>query len=370
MAFAGQAYELGFRCIPLGSVREEKADASCCSDYGVGCINTQMSAHVLNVPWNFGLFDWVASAARIVASKSDTSARPIAITGFVEDPRARTAHAWVTLPKQAEYRLKVDDATVDVWIQGNAENLLSSVLLGTYASSAQEGLYRCSALLFSLMSSWSFQAQRPISLRELTIEDKTHGAKWVVRPQAQIPLRLNDFTVSLGAPNPIGSLLALFREGMASEQPAYRFLCYYKIIEAWNKGSGPFEQVKKLFADRGRVATRKVLTIEAAMFEGKCAPEKYEHFVGKKYGWCFEQMNEARKFLAHPFDLDGVFVSLDDPSTLQAISDFANIAERMVIEILVEEIRMVESLGVSETSRRVIAGYVHESWGRDLLEST
>jgi hypothetical protein len=42
----------------------------------------------------------------------------------------------------------------------------------------------------------------------------------------------------------------------------------------------------------------------------------------------------------------------------------------MVIEILVEEIRIVESLGISETSRRVIAGYVHESWGRDLLERT
>lgn len=159
-----------------------------------------MSKHVLNLPWNFGLFDWVASseADRIVASKADTSARPIAVIGFVEDPRARTAHAWVTLPKQAEYRLKVDDATVDIWIQGNAENLLSSVLLGTHASSAQEGLYRCSTLLFSLMSSWSFQTQRPISLRELAIEDRAHRAKWVVRPQAQTPLRLNDFTVSLG----------------------------------------------------------------------------------------------------------------------------------------------------------------------------
>lgn len=157
---------------------------------------------------------------------------------------------------------------------------------------------------------------------------------------------------------------------MASEQPAYRFLCYYKIIEAWNKGAGPFEQVKKLLADRGKVATRNILKIETAMFQGKWEPAKYEHLVGKKFGWCFEQMNEARKFLAHPFDSDGVFVSLDDPSTLQAISDLANIAERMVIEILVEEIRMVESLGISEFSRRVIAGYVHESWGHDLLEGT
>ena len=279
-------------------------------------------------------------------------------------------HAWIYLPSKAEYHVGAEGEAVDVWIHGNADNQLNSVLLGTFAFSAQEGCQRSLALLFSLLSSWSFQTQRPVSVRELLIEDKTHGARWVVRPQAQTPLKLNDITVSLGAPNPIGSLLALFREGMASEQPAYRFLCYYKIIEAWNKSSGPFEQVRRLCADTGKIATRKVLKIEAAMFEGKWEREKYERLVGKRFGWCFEQMNEARKFLAHPFDSDGVFVSLDDPGTLQAISDLANIAERMVIEILVDEIRMVESLGVSETSRRVIAGYVHESWGRDLLERT
>ena len=81
-------------------------------------------------------------------------------------------------------------------------------------------------------------------------------------------------------------------------------------------------------------------------------------------------MNAARKFLAHPFDSKGVFVSLDDPKTLQSLSDLANIAERMVIEILVEEIRVIQSLGPNETTQRVIAGYVHESWGRDLVEGT
>jgi hypothetical protein len=90
---------------------------------------------------------------------------------------------------------------------------------------------------------------------------------------------------------------------MASEQPAYRFPCHYKIIEAWNKGSGPFEQVRELLPDRGKIASRKALKIEAAMFEGKRDQEKYKHLLGKKFGWCFEQMNDARKFLAHPFGL-------------------------------------------------------------------
>jgi hypothetical protein len=242
-----------------------------------------MAEHVRNLAWNLGLFDWVASAApaQIAASKADITNRPIGVTAYLEDPRARTTHVWISLPSKTEYHVGADGGTVDVWVNGTPERLLSSVLLGTFALSAQEGCNRCLALLLSLLSSWSFQAQRPVAIRELSIEDRTHGAKWVVRPQAQTPLKLNDITVSLGAPNPIGSLLALFREGMASEQPAYRFLCYYKIIEAWNKGIGPFEQVRKFCVGQGKVASRKVLSIEAAMFEGKCGPEKYEHLIGK-----------------------------------------------------------------------------------------
>ena len=59
-----------------------------------------------------------------------------------------------------------------------------------------------------------------------------------------------------------------------------------------------------------------------------------------------------------------------DPHTLQALSDLANIAERMVIEILAEDIRVIRSLGATTIGERVVAGYVHESWGRDLLERT
>ena len=79
-------------------------------------------------------------------------------------------------------------------------------------------------------------------------------------------------------------------------------------------------------------------------------------------------MNDARRFLAHPFSSEGVFVSLDDPQTLQALSDLANLAERMAIEILAEEIRLLQILDLPETSKKVTDAYVHESWGLELLE--
>ncbi len=324
-----------------------------------------MNQYVCNLPWNLGLFDWLPAAepAQTAASEADTSCRPVGITAFVEDPRARTAHVWALVPNKREYHVRVDENGVDFWVQANGDGLLSSVALGTYANSPSKGFQRCCSVLLSLLTSWSFQTQRPIALRELLIEDKTHSAKWVVRPQAQAPLQLNDVNVSLGS-NPIGSLLALFREGMACTQPAYRFLCYYKILEAWKEKHGPFMQVNKLFEAQGRVPMRRSLEIRAEMFEGKCDPSKYRHLVGKKFGTCFEHMNEARRFLAHPFDREGTFVSLDDPQTLQVLCDLANLAERMVVEILTEEIRVTQLLDTSGTSDRIAASYLHDSWAK------
>jgi Methylamine utilization protein MauJ len=332
-----------------------------------------MSAHVRNLPWSLGPLDWIPAAepARIEESEKDSSVRAIGLTVFLEDPRARTPYVHVQLPKQTEYGVNTGEAVVDIWLRASSEQgFLASILLGTQAPSPREAFNRSYALALSLLSSWSFQAQRPVSIRETLIEDKGHRAAWVVRPQAQVPLQLNDIEVSLAPANPIGSLLALFREGMASPQPAYRFLCYYKILEAWHGGHGPFKRItEELAAVDGNAARRLKLMIQPEMFEGKCDRSKYEHLIGKKFTWCFDQMNEGRKFLAHPFDAKGTFVSLDDPATIAALSDVANLAERMVIEILVEEIRVIKSLDTSGTTERVVSSYVHESWGADLLRT-
>lgn len=330
-----------------------------------------MNPHVSNLAWNFGLFDWIPAAGpeSIASSELDVSLRPIGVTVFLEDPRARTPHVWAQAPNKTENHVNVDDSIVDIWVESNADGFVSSLLFGTHATSPAEGTERCCSILFSLLSSWSFQAQRPMAVREWLVEDRAHRAKWVVRPQAQEqePLKLNGINVSLAPANPIGSLVALFREGMASVQPAYRFWCYYKILEAWKEGLGPFKQVNQLFSDQGKKPVRRSLTVQADMFKRKCKAEKYEHLIGKKFGWCFERMINARNFIAHPFIEDGAFVSLDSPDTLGYLSDAANLAESMAIEIIVEEMRVIRALTNSETTERVMASYVHESWGKDLL---
>jgi hypothetical protein len=240
--------------------------------------------------------------------------------------------------------------------------------LGSLATSAKEGFRRCGAIALSSMSVWSFQLQRPVAIREIRIEDRTHGAVWVVRPQAQTPLQLDAMDVSLANQNAIGSLLALFREGMASIQPAYRFFCHFKILDAWKKHHGPFKHTDELLKAKGRIRDTSVLVVRDEMFGGKWPPENYGHLIGKKFTSLIDAMDDARDFLAHPFRHSGEFVSFDDPATLAQLSDIANIAERMAIEVLVEEIKLVASIDDTGTMQRVARSFTHRSWAREFFE--
>ena len=136
--------------------------------------------------------------------------------------------------------------------------------------------------------------------------------------------------------------MALFREGMASTHASQRFLSYYKILDAWKNGDGPFKLTNEQLKAKGIV--RRRLLLDAGMFTNKPATHDYSEVLGKKFTWCIDRMNEPRKFMAHPFDEQGQFLSLDDPLTQAALSQAANMAERMAIEILVEEIKLLRSL--------------------------
>lgn len=223
--------------------------------------------------------------------------------------------------------------------------------------------------LGSTMSVWSFQLQRPTAIRESRIEDRTHGAVWIVRPQAQTPLQMDAMDVSLASPNAIGSLLALFREGMASIQPTYRFFCYFKILDAWKNRHGPFKHTDELLKAKRRMRDTSGLVVRDEMFAGKWPRENYADLIGRKFTALIDAMGDARNFLAHPFRRSGEFVSFDDPATLAHFSDIANIAERMAIEVLVEEIKLIASIDDSETTQRIARSFTHRSWAPEFFEA-
>ncbi len=328
--------------------------------------------HTANLPWNLGVMDWLPASApeSIARALTDTMERPIGVRFFLEDPRARTPHLWAKLPERTEYHVAAEGKSVDIWIMpGSDPGTVAVMQLGTFATSAKEGFRRCGSIGLSTMSVWSFQLQRPVAIRDIRIEDRTHGAVWVVRPQSQTPLQMDAMDVSLANPNAIGSLLALFREGMAAIQPAYRFFCYFKILDAWKNHHGPFKHTDELLKAKGRMRDMSGLVIRDEIFAGKWPREKYADLIGRKFTSLIDAMDDARNFLAHPFRYSSEFVSFDDPATLAHFSDIANIAERMAIEVLVEEIKLIASIDDTGTTQRIARSLSHRSWGPEFFEA-
>ena len=327
--------------------------------------------YTANLPWNFGLLDWLPASGSesIKNSQNDMSVRPIGVRIFLEDPRARTPHIWALMPERTEYHLEIEEKTVDLWIFAALESkFVGGLQLGTYAESAKDGLLRCAPVALSNMSTWSVQLQRPVAIREIRIEDKTNSAIWGIRPQAQTPLQPADLNVSLATGNAIGSLLALFREGMASVQPAYRFLCYFKILDAWKNHHGPFAQTDEQLKAKGKRRDTSTLLLRDDMFAGKWPTDNYKHNVGRKFTSYIDEMDDARNFLAHPFRRSNEFVSFDDPRTLAHFADLANVAERMAIEVLVEEVKLISSCDETGVTGRVAQSITHRSWAPEFSD--
>src|ERR1700730_12566040 len=140
-----------------------------------------LMTHAQNLPWSLGPYDWLPATdpKTIEASDIDATVRPVGVTVFLEDPRARTAYVYVRPPAETEYHVNTDAGTVvDLWLRATPDGqFLNSVLLGTHAASAKQAFDRSYAYLLSLLSLWSFQAQRPMAVREILVDDRPHGAQ-------------------------------------------------------------------------------------------------------------------------------------------------------------------------------------------------
>jgi len=60
-------------------------------------------------------------------------------------------------------------------------------------------------------------------------------------------------------------------------------------------------------------------------------------FLNKKFTWCKSHLIELRNAIAHPFLKNKSYIDLDNLETQACISAYANLLERIAINILNEE---------------------------------
>jgi hypothetical protein len=201
----------------------------------------------------------------------------------------------------------------------------------------------------SLLSMLVFFYTRPIQISSIRIYDnKYSNLIYATRSYCPRPEKLIAPEGAFSKEVPIGSLLALYREGMNSLDLAYRYISFFKIYEAWYKKQFSFELTDHILHEKGVI--RKKLTINEDSFEYlyQQKDEKIEKFLGKVFDDedLFTNLLHLRNLLTH-YMLDRIkvigphFFNLDDPLVYQYVELMANMIEKMVTYILIEEFNLL-----------------------------
>lgn len=311
---------------------------------------------------NVGPHHWVALTHpdTLSASDRDTASRPIGVVFHLEDPRARTQHVYVQLRKEEkEFHRGSGTETVDIWFEENGDGLLQTIVFGLFDTNTQSAFRRASENAYSLLSLWAYQYKRPFAVQEVKLQDKTHNALWIIPKFCPKAVALRTTQMAFSQESPIGSLFALFREGMNSTSSAYRFLSYFKIAEAWKNRLGPFAWLVAEAKRKNRPPSMPVRVVTVEFLGGSYRPAYHDPYVGKKFTWCIDQLEELRAVVAHPFNKASAFTNFDSPDAQAYLGAAANLVERIAIQLLEDFLEEWEAVDEGGLAKQVKSVYAH-----------
>jgi len=245
---------------------------------------------------------------------------------------------------------------VNIYLEGNQEGLLRVITVGVFDTSTQSAFQRASEPIYSMLSLWTYQYKRPFSIQEVKIFDKTHQAQWMIPKFCPKPTILKLSFLSLHQESHIGSLFALFREGMNSTSFAYRFLSFFKIAEAWKQQKvhllGLLMKKRK-----GIPSDFPIRKVDKGLLGGSYRPEYHNVFLNRKFTWCINQLEQFRALIAHPFNNLSEFTNLDSSDAQAHLGALANLTERIAIQLLEDVLEKYEQLDDSGMAKQIRSVY-------------
>jgi len=147
----------------------------------------------------------------------------------------------------ASPRIAVDTQWGTVIVGKNANSEASMVKMTCWARSATEALERLQLACAAFLDHWAYVAVAPVYLTRVRSRDLKNKCEMI---RVSGPFRsaiINPSATEI--PTPLRPILALYREGLGSASPIYKFLCFYKILEGYFTRLKP--DLAKLFRAAG-----------------------------------------------------------------------------------------------------------------------
>lgn len=308
---------------------------------------------------NLGPYTFIPYSQESVIKKStkDDNNRAFSITAFLEDNRARTKHIYLTFGDDESFSIKTDNNKIDFYLEKNSDGHLISLMAGCFATSYREALELVYHHIQIILSQWTFKYRRPIGYYEIRIIDKTHNAIWGLPHTAPNTLPDIDFPIVIMAESPLSSLITVFKEAMNSQTGSARFLNYFKIVEAY-PSNGPFYEMNRYCKVNNIKNMRRSGIVTEELLNGAYIQKYHEMFLNKKFTWCKNHLIELRNAIAHPFLKNRSYIDLDNLETQACISAYANLLERIAINILTEEFFIWGQVSEEPTFEQAVKSYL------------
>ncbi len=285
----------------------------------------------------------------VEASQRDASERTFEIWFALEDPPTRLVEDSGLALAVPEDKTQTDGAgrEVKVRFQPNEKGRLGRVGFKVVDTNAKAAFRYCYNQLSKLLSFWSLIAGFGCSIYGLLVHDEKHGARWKVVPQIAAP---EPFAVPLGiglTPE-YAAVISLYREGRNTPSPFYRFLCHYKILEAWYRHGSIFGQADRIIRERGLPFRRPRRTIAREMLNLSLLFTSKPEFLEKTFGQFFDLLNAYRVKVAHAITDAGTFINLDEYEAMVEIAPIANLTDLVARQIILDELDLWEQIRAAE----------------------
>lgn len=286
------------------------------------------------------------------ASEADHEERKLEIWFFLENPPTRRREVELRLA-EAQVRTLTDGSGRQATIRfdPNDDRLLKAVGFRVRDTNAKAAFRYCYNLLCQQLSVWAVATGSGFSIFGLRIIDSRHNATWKVVPQQAAP---DEFFLpaSVVLSPQHAAIISLYREGRNAQSPFYRFLCCYKILEAWYRSGGIFATADRLVRERNLPFRRPRRTITQDMLVLSLVFNSRPEFREVTFGEYFERLNPWRVKVAHAVTEAGEFVNFDHYETQIELGPVANLTELVARQILLDELelwRQIEEAGTTSS---------------------
>lgn len=281
----------------------------------------------------------------IEASDQDTQSREFQIFFFLENPTTRSRQVELFLPKEQDGVLTSGDGRVlKILFRPNENNKhLDHVGFKVQDTKPKSAFSSCFNVLSQLMSIWSLETGAGFSIFGCRILDPKHQANWKIVPQRVTP-DLFFIPAAMALDDEYAAMLSLYREARNSQSLSYRFLCCYKILEAWYNHGSIFAKADRLIKEHNVSLKRPRRKITQDLLVSSLVFNNHPEFKELSFGDFFQRLSEWRKKVAHAITDSGDFINLDKYEWQLEIGPIANLTDLIARQVLLDEFELWRAL--------------------------